>query len=68
MKKGSWLRSLLAAMLLSALAAGLCFLAYTYRDQIRDTLARLLARTLELLDRMKAALSRRRDDDDFADL
>lgn len=68
MKKGSLLRSLLAALVLSALAAGLCWLAYTYREELRDALARLLARALDLLDRLKAALSRSRDDDDFADL
>ena len=68
MKKNSPLRSLLAALLLSALAAVLCWLAYTYREELRDAFARLIARALELLDRLKAALTRRRDDDDFADL
>ena len=68
MKKSSPLRSLLTALFLSVLAAVLCWLAYTYREELRDAFARLIARALDLLDRLKAALNRRRDDDDFADL
>jgi hypothetical protein len=66
MKKGSLLRTLLTAVLISALTAGVCCVVYVYRDTLRDWLSRQLARALELIDRLKAALVR--PDDDFADL